>query len=116
MCKRQCGAVPAADRCAEKTEGDRFSHLSPSVFTFVPRTTPYEFSSALWIALPMMALLLFVNLTMGVIARIAPQMNVFAVGFPVTLTVGMLGITATLPMMEQPFLSMIDRTLSIFGV
>lgn len=73
------------------------------------------FSSALWIALPMMALLLFVNLTMGVIARIAPQMNVFAVGFPITLTVGMLGITATLPMMEQPFLSMIERTLAVFG-
>lgn len=74
------------------------------------------FSSALWIALPMMALLLFVNLVMGVIARIAPQMNVFAIGFPVTLTVGMLGLTATLPMMEQPFLAMIERTLSIFGV
>ena len=74
------------------------------------------FSSALWIALPLVALLLFVNLTMGVIARIAPQLNVFSIGFPVTLTVGMLGITATLPMMEQPFLSMIERTLSIFGV
>lgn len=73
------------------------------------------FSSALWIALPMMALLLFVNLTMGVIARIAPQMNVFAIGFPITLTVGMLGITATLPMMEQPFLAMIERTLAVFG-
>ncbi len=73
------------------------------------------FSSALWIALPMMALLLFVNLTMGVIARIAPQMNVFAIGFPITLTVGMLGITATLPMMEQPFMSMIERTLAVFG-
>ncbi|MGN1055223.1 MAG: flagellar biosynthetic protein FliR [Comamonas sp.] len=73
------------------------------------------FASALWIALPMMALLLFVNLTMGVIARIAPQMNVFAIGFPITLTVGMLGITATLPMMEQPFMAMIERTLRVFG-
>lgn len=73
------------------------------------------FSSALWIALPMMSLLLFVNLTMGVIARIAPQMNVFAIGFPITLTVGMLGITATLPMMEQPFMGMIERTLAVFG-
>lgn len=73
------------------------------------------FASALWIALPMMALLLFVNLTMGVIARIAPQMNVFAIGFPITLTVGMLGITATLPMMEQPFMRMIERTLAVFG-
>lgn len=73
------------------------------------------FSSALWIALPMMALLLFVNLTMGVITRIAPQMNVFAIGFPITLTIGMLGITATLPMMESPFLAMIERTLAVFG-
>jgi flagellar biosynthetic protein FliR len=73
------------------------------------------FSSALWIALPMMALLLFVNLTMGIISRIAPQMNIFAVGFPVTLTVGMLGITATLPMMEQPLLRMFEQALGVFG-
>ncbi|MDR2324851.1 MAG: flagellar biosynthetic protein FliR [Acidovorax sp.] len=73
------------------------------------------FSSALWIALPMMALLLFVNLTMGIISRIAPQMNIFAVGFPVTLTIGMLGITATLPMMEQPLLRLFEQTLGIFG-
>ena len=73
------------------------------------------FSSALWIALPMMALLLFVNLTMGIISRIAPQMNIFAIGFPVTLTVGMLGITATLPMMEQPLLRLFEQALSVFG-
>jgi flagellar biosynthetic protein FliR len=63
----------------------------------------------------MMALLLFVNLTMGIISRIAPQMNIFAVGFPVTLTIGMLGITATLPMMEQPLLRLFEQTLGIFG-
>lgn len=74
------------------------------------------FSSALWIALPIMMLLLFVNITMGVISRIAPQLNIFAVGFPVTLTVGMLAITMTLPVMEQPFLYMVDRVLTIFGV
>ncbi|HRO82169.1 MAG TPA: flagellar biosynthetic protein FliR, partial [Alicycliphilus denitrificans] len=42
------------------------------------------FASGLWIALPMIALLLFVNLTLGVISRVAPQMNIYAVGFPVT--------------------------------
>ena len=55
------------------------------------------FPAAFWIALPMIGLLLFVNLTLGIISRVAPQMNIYAVGFPVTLTVGMLGITATLP-------------------
>jgi flagellar biosynthetic protein FliR len=71
------------------------------------------FSSAFWLALPMIALLLFVNLTLGIIARIAPQMNIFAVGFPVTLTVGLVGITATLPMLEQPLLALLQQAIEI---
>lgn len=73
------------------------------------------FSSALWIALPMMALLLFVNLALGIISRVAPQMNIFAVGFPVTLTVGMLGIAATLPLLEQPVLTLMQQAIDLFG-
>lgn len=73
------------------------------------------FSSALWIALPMMVLLLFVNFTMGIISRIAPQLNIFAIGFPITLTIGMLGLLATLPSMQEPFLRLIDRMIGIFG-
>ncbi len=73
------------------------------------------FSSALWIALPMIALLMFVNLTLGIISRVAPQMNIYAVGFPVTLTVGMLGITATLPMLEQPMLALLQQSIDLFA-
>lgn len=73
------------------------------------------FSSALWIALPMVAMLLFVNLTLGVISRVAPQMNIYAVGFPVTLTVGLLGITATLPTLEQPMLTLLQQAIDLFG-
>jgi len=73
------------------------------------------FSSALWIALPLVALLLFVNLTMGIISRVAPQTNIYAVGFPVTITVGLLGITATLPMLEQPLLTLLQQSIDLFG-
>ncbi len=73
------------------------------------------FSSAIWIALPMIALLLFVNLTLGIISRVAPQMNIYAVGFPVTLTVGMLGIAATLPLLEQPVLTLMQRAIDLFA-
>ena len=73
------------------------------------------FSSAMWIAMPLMALLLFVNLTMGIISRVAPQMNIYAVGFPVTLTVGLLGITATLPMLEQPILTLLQQAIDLFA-
>ncbi len=73
------------------------------------------FASALWIALPMIGLLLFVNLTLGVISRVAPQMNIYAVGFPVTLAMGLIGIAATLPLMDQPMMQLMERTIDLFS-
>lgn len=74
------------------------------------------FASAFWIALPMIAMLLFVNLVLGIISRVAPQMNIYAVGFPVTLTVGLLGLVATLPLLEQPMVALLQKGIAIFGV
>lgn len=73
------------------------------------------FSSALWIAMPMVGLLMFSNLAMGIISRVAPQMNIFAIGFPVTLLVGLVGIAFTLPMLDQPFINLMTRVIEIFG-
>ena len=74
------------------------------------------FASAFWIALPMIAMLLFVNLVLGIISRVAPQMNIYAVGFPVTLTMGLVGLTATLPLLEQPMVALLQKGIAIFGV
>lgn len=46
------------------------------------------FSGAVLIALPMIVALLMVNLAFGVMARTAPQLNVFSVGFPVMIICG----------------------------
>jgi len=73
------------------------------------------FASALWMALPMVGMLMFVNLALGIISRVAPQMNIFAVGFPITLVVGLIGIAYTLPMLDQPFLALMGRVMDIFG-
>jgi len=72
------------------------------------------FRLGLWIALPIVTMLLFVNLVLGVISRVASQMNVFAIGFPITLAVGLVGITLTLPMMEAPFTMALERMLGQF--
>jgi len=72
------------------------------------------FASALWIALPMLALLLFTNLALGIISRVAPQMNIYAVGFPITLSVGLVGMAATLPLLDRPFQSLLERAIEIF--
>lgn len=73
------------------------------------------FASGLWIALPMIGMLMFVNLALGIVSRVAPQMNIYAVGFPVTLSVGLVGIAATLPMLDQPFLALMERAMDVFA-
>ena len=55
------------------------------------------FISGLLIALPALASLLLVNLAFGVITRSAPQLNIFAVGFPITLLAGFALILLSLP-------------------
>lgn len=73
------------------------------------------FASAFWIALPVVAMLMFANLALGIVSRVAPQMNIYAIGFPVTLLVGLLGVAATLPMLDQPFAGLMEQMLELFG-
>ncbi len=68
----------------------------------------------LTVALPIVGMLLFVNLVLGIVSRVAPQINIFAVGFPITLAVGLLGLLMTLPMMQQPIQAALEAMLSRF--
>lgn len=55
------------------------------------------FSNAVMVALPAIAALLFVTLTLGVMTRTAPQFNIFAIGIPISLMWGLVIIYAILP-------------------
>ncbi|HSX69400.1 MAG TPA: flagellar biosynthetic protein FliR [Pseudomonas sp.] len=46
-------------------------------------------AAGLLIALPVITALLIVNLAFGVMTRAAPQLNIFSIGFPLTLVLGM---------------------------
>jgi len=53
--------------------------------------------AALLLSLPLIATLLVVNAALGVLARSAPQLNIFAIGFPITIVVGFLALLLALP-------------------
>ncbi len=72
------------------------------------------FKMGLWIALPVMGMLSLVNLVMGLVARVAPQMNIFSIGFPITLGVGFTGLWLTLPMMQTPLSMALERMMGYF--
>jgi flagellar biosynthetic protein FliR len=64
----------------------------------------YMIYAALSLALPVIAALLITNLGLGILSRAAPQLNIFAVGFPITLMVGLvaalLSVAFFLPVFE----------------
>ena len=93
--------------------------VAPEPFAFLHQVQPQRwgaeiFSTGLWIALPLVTMLLFVNLVLGAISRVAPQINIFAIGFPVTLGVGLLGLLLTLPALNTPFTMTLERLLEQF--
>jgi flagellar biosynthetic protein FliR len=55
------------------------------------------FSAGVLLALPIVAALLIANIAMGVLSRVAPQLNLFAVGFPVTIVSGLVVLMISLP-------------------
>jgi len=93
--------------------------VGPDPFAFLRAVQPHVwgaevFRLGLWIALPLVAMLLFVNLVLGIISRVASQMNIFSIGFPITVSVGLIGMLLTLPMMQVPFTMALERMLAYF--
>jgi flagellar biosynthetic protein FliR len=71
------------------------------------------FSGALSVALPGVTALLIVNLGIGVMARAAPTLNLFAVGFPVTLVFGLGIILLGLPTVQSGFVKLLQEALML---
>jgi flagellar biosynthetic protein FliR len=70
------------------------------------------FAIALTICLPILAVMLLVNVVLGVMARVAPQLNLFAVGFPVTVLAGLAALTLFLPTLEGPIRAALEKSLA----
>lgn len=56
----------------------------------------WMFSAGLLMSLPAVTALLIINCSLGVITRAAPQLNIFAIGFPLMLVLGMLILWASM--------------------
>ncbi|NVK39493.1 MAG: flagellar biosynthetic protein FliR [Gammaproteobacteria bacterium] len=69
--------------------------LSTNTLYEIARIAQWMFSAALVLALPAVSAMLVVNIAFGVMARLAPQLNIFAVGFPVTMMLGLIVLWIT---------------------
>lgn len=55
---------------------------------YIARAGATVFATGLLLSLPVVAVLLVANIALGILTRAAPQLNLFAIGFPITLAMG----------------------------
>jgi flagellar biosynthetic protein FliR len=67
------------------------------------------FAGALAVALPGVTALLIVNIAFGVMSRAAPSLNLFAVGFPISLVFGLVIIVVGLPALQSSFVRLLGE-------
>jgi flagellar biosynthetic protein FliR len=85
--------------------------LGPEGFLAVTEWGTALFRGAMMVALPGLTALLIVNLAFGVVSRAAPTLNLFAIGFPVTLIGGLVIVLAGLPAMQNGFVALMGEAL-----
>ncbi len=94
-------------------------------FEHWPLTAPYPFegikhvltmfswmiSTALLIAIPSMVIMLLSNVTFGFLGKVAPSLNVFTLGFPMTMSLGMVAITLSITGMGDIFFDLVTQLI-----
>ncbi|WP_019919012.1 flagellar biosynthetic protein FliR [Methyloversatilis discipulorum] len=69
------------------------------------------FSAGVMLALPVIAALLVVNIALAVLTRAAPTLNLFAIGFPVTLIAGFVMLLLSMPFFAPALQQLFDYGL-----
>ena len=71
------------------------------------------FRIGLHLSLPVLAAMLTVNIALGVLMRAAPQLNLFSVGFPIALVVGLAMLALLLPYLGAPIQATLMQALQV---
>ncbi len=78
------------------------------VYLDIVRSAGLVFSVAILFAMPIIVALLCTNLLLGLLTRVAPQMNIFSVGFPITILVGLALLLILVPSLSDALSGLIE--------
>lgn len=83
--------------------------LSGGLMDFMVRATAETFIIAIKLAAPLLATMLFMDIIQGVMARTVPQMNIFVVGYPLKIAMGLLILGLSIQFFAEYFLSQLTK-------
>jgi flagellar biosynthetic protein FliR len=82
--------------------------LDSKIYLDLVRSAGLVFSVAIIFAMPIIVALLCSNLLIGLLTRVAPQMNIFSVGFPITILIGIALLLILVPNMSDALAGLIE--------
>jgi flagellar biosynthetic protein FliR len=86
--------------------------VKSSVVPYVARLIGGMFSTALQLAAPVLAVMVVVDLALGLMVRMVPQINVFMLGFPLKVAAGLLILAGLLPVLGVVLRQLFDRMVA----
>jgi flagellar biosynthetic protein FliR len=84
-------------------------HFDGNIIWTVVKLFSGMFSLAVRIAVPVIVVLLIADLALSLIARTVPQLNVFILGFPLKIGLGLLVLIAILPLLATVFRNLFSQ-------
>jgi flagellar biosynthetic protein FliR len=85
-------------------------HLQAGLFTAFTTLTGNMFVIAVKLSAPVMAVLLFTQIAMGILAKAVPQVNILMTSFPITICVGLVFLGFSLDFFLPYFRSLFEET------
>lgn len=73
-------------------------HVSGDFMALIMSLCREMFVLSVKLSIPVIAVILFTNVGLGIVARTVPQINIFVVGFPLQITVGLIFFGLSIPL------------------
>lgn len=85
-------------------------YMREPILKMILRSMTILFEQALVIAFPILGVLLLISVSMGLLAKAAPQMNLLMLGFPIKISMAFLILFLALPFILEAFNRVIDSS------
>ncbi|MDR0233680.1 MAG: flagellar biosynthetic protein FliR [Zoogloeaceae bacterium] len=86
--------------------------LQPSSWEFLALLGSRIFSTGILLALPIIVMMMCCNLSLGILNRVAPQLHLFAIGFPITLMLGFVSLALMMGYLAVPLERLFNEGIS----
>lgn len=85
-------------------------YLREPLMEMILRSMTILFEQALIIAFPILGVLLLISVSMGLLAKAAPQMNLLMLGFPIKISMAFIMLFLAMPFLMEAFNRVIDTS------